>query len=99
MLTRSVPLAEFSLVGPDVEPRADLAWHRAPASEKAAYFNELARLASESRVAANLAAEDWEGGRMTPRLHPRPDGAAGPVFSPHWRDSRSNTEIRYKGTE
>jgi hypothetical protein len=96
-LTRDLRRARFTASGPDAEPTGP-EWMLAPAKERKAYFDELARLLFEERRKAHLKAEDWRGDRMPRRRRKRRDGATGPVLVPHHGDSRFITKLRYRGS-
>lgn len=65
------------------------AWDRATGPQRRAFFLEAGRLAVEAKREELTRAIGADGKTMAPRKHPRPDGANGPVLTPHDAASRT----------
>ena len=67
----------------------DESWKHATQAERLAYFKRAGKLAVPLKRSELSRAIGANGRRMAPRKRPRPDGAAGPVLTPHRDDSRT----------
>jgi hypothetical protein len=72
------------LVEPDVP-----SWEDATTADKLAFYQEAGKRAVLAKRAELARAIGANGRRMKPRKYPRPDGANGPVMTPHDEDSRT----------
>jgi hypothetical protein len=72
-----------------VEPRAG-SWRSASPADRRALYEFAGRLAVKEKRAELARAIGANGRRMKRRKHPRPDGADGPVMTPHDRASRTS---------
>lgn len=72
----------------EIEP-AGPAWRSAAAADRLAYFAAAGELAVKLKRAELARAIGANGRRMKARKHPRPDGADGPVMTPHDEASRT----------
>lgn len=90
--------ARFTITGPDVEP-VDVAWLSATPADRRAYYGQLAVEARDRKLSELNRGIGVDGSRLPPRRHPRHDRARGPVLSPHYSDSRFETELRTIVTE
>jgi hypothetical protein len=76
-------------------PVDSLGWRTAPASQREAFLREAGRVAVELLRGQLARGLDKDGRRMPPRKVRRlPDGARGPVLSPHQAASRAQKWIR-----
>lgn len=97
-LTADLAKAQFRLHGDDFAP-TDIAWFRAAAGDRRAYWRQVAVLARDEVYRQLTRGIGADGRRMPARKRPRHDRASGPVLVPHWSDSRFRTELRWQATE
>lgn len=71
-----------------IEPRVQ-SWSDAVPADRLAFYKRAGELAVEQKRAELARAIGINGRRMKPRKHPRPDGANGPVLTPHREASRT----------
>ena len=97
MLIADLMTATFRLEGADVEP-LDGSFRTATERQRQAYYQQLAVYARDRKYAELHKGLDVDGRTMPPRKYPRADRAHGRVLSPHFSDSRFQTQLRWKGT-
>lgn len=72
----------------DITPD-DPSWQAATPAERLVYFKQAGKVASAIKRAELAKGIGANGRRMKARKHPRPDGADGPVMTPHDEESRT----------
>jgi hypothetical protein len=78
-----------------VEPNTP-SWSRATAADREAFYRRAGELAVAEKRGELSRAIGANGRRFRPRKHPRPDGANGPVLTPHGDDSRTARLLTYR---
>jgi hypothetical protein len=78
-----------------VEPAAR-SWKSAKAADRKALYEFAGELAVKEKRKELARAVGANGRRMRPRKHPRPDGANGPVMTPHDEASRTGRLLAFR---
>jgi hypothetical protein len=74
------------------------AWSDAPAADRLAFYKHAGELAVKAKRAELARAIGANGRRMKARKRPRPDGATGPVLTPHREGSRTSKLLAARPT-